>query len=204
MFIDHQVIAKLSHLSKNAGFVSADSKMLTEWCQTEKTACTPRCRYPHLPNPPHPLAQHNENNLAPVLTVPGEATWQITYPPLLLIPSCFYSLFLSLTGDRVQLESRARTRASGSALSFSNHFINTPSDWLKPGVNFYSSPLAGERAKVAKPPPFLLAHRSPLCQTATPHAWCERLHGVKVVGNAGCWLPAWSKIQGTIKPIESH
>lgn len=125
-----------------------------------------------------------------------------------LILSCFYSLFLSLMGDGVQLTTRARTCTSGPALSFSNHFINTPSDWLKPGVNFYSSPLASEWAKVAKLPlsswptdPHFPVSRQ---QTATPHVWCERLHGVKAVGNAGCWFLAWSKIQGTIKPTESH
>jgi len=54
-----------------------------------------------------------------------------------------------LIGDRVQLETRACTRGSGSALSFSNHFINTPSDRLQQGVYFYSSPLASKQQRLA-------------------------------------------------------
>lgn len=123
-------------------------------------------------------------------------------------------LFLSLTWERVWLQPRACTCTAGSVRSCSSHFITTPVDWLKPGENFYSSPLASQWAKAAKlylsswpTDPHFPGSCSPTWggqQAATPSAWCERLRSASVAGNAGCWLLAWYKIQGTIKPIESN
>lgn len=129
-----------------------------------------------VPSPPtHPTAQKRQYGSCGNSTQQSYRTNSIFNPGLR--PSCFYSLFLSLTGDGVQLKSRARTLTSGSARSSPSHFINAASDWLKAGVNFYSSLLASERAEVAKIP-LSCGPSSPHFPVSRPRsAWCERLAG---------------------------
>lgn len=145
----------------------------------------------------------------PGVNVPSDVANNTSNP--LLIFRCFY---FSLWRETVWLQPRACTCTAGSVRSCSSHFITTPVDWLKPGENFYSSPLASQWAKAAKlylsswpTDPHFPGSCSPTRggqQAATLSAWCERLRSASVAGNAGCWLLAWYKIQGTIKPIESN
>lgn len=120
--------------------------MFTKSCWIEN-----RSRYPHLPPTPATCVVQKRQSGSCINSTQRSYRANSTSNPVLRL-SCFYSLFLSLTGDGVQLKSRARTLTSGSALSFPSHFINTASDWLKARVNFYSSLLASEGAEVAKIP----------------------------------------------------
>lgn len=150
-----------------------------------------RSRDPQLPPTSATCAAQKKSGSWITSTQKSSRANSISNPVLRL--SCFYSLFLSVTGDGVQLKSGARTLTSGCALSFPSHFINTASDWLKAGVNFYSSLLASEGAEVAK---------SPLsCRPSSPHfpvsAWCERLAVWRRLGTqvAGSWHGPKSKAQ---------
>lgn len=136
--------------------------------------------------------QHNSHNLALVLTEPSEATQQTTHPTPFPSSAAFTAYFYLWRETEPNLRLR-------HVLGFPNHFINAPSDWLKPGVNFYPSLLASEWAEAAKAKlPFSSADPRVL----SPHQQTAMLWNA--AANAGCWLLARCKNQGTIKPTESH